>query len=128
MLFQHRKKRLKNQAIGDSLYSITVGWSELANLNSTHQNTLNIDLVQGNHMNDKPYEEQKEYYLFFYQAIQDLNNALDTLVSLKESDDKALPIIFSAAFQFSLIQYAKPYKRNRRLITAKKGEKQKFEF
>jgi len=67
-------------------------------------------------MNDKLDEEQKEYYLFFYQAIQDLNNALDTLVSLKETGNKISPIIFSAAFQFSLIQYAKPYNKNRRLI------------
>lgn len=79
-------------------------------------------------MNDRLDEERTEYYLFFYQAIQDLNNALDTLVCLKESDDKVSPIIFSAAFQFSLIQYAKPYRRNRRLVAVKKGVKQNYFF
>lgn len=53
------------------------------------------------------YKEENEKYIHFVSCIQNLNNAWEILQDIKVQDCSS--VIVSAAFQFALIEYSKPY-------------------
>ena len=50
---------------------------------------------------------KKEYYLFFVECIKHLNNAWVILKTIK--DETCNPKLVKAAFQYYLVEYAKPF-------------------
>lgn len=63
--------------------------------------------------------KQEEEYIHFVSCINDLNNAWRLLQYIKQCKDNPL---MGAAFQFALIEYAKPYKVSLGTITNSKGK------
>ena len=54
--------------------------------------------------------EQEEHYIHFASSIENLNNAWRILKTIKKKKNNSLS---GAAFQFALIEYAKPYTNSR---------------
>jgi hypothetical protein len=68
---------------------------------------------------------QEEHYVHFVSSIENLNNAWRILQEIKQC--KGNPLV-SAAFQFALIEYAKPYKDSFGVALNGKGKPIKYKL